>query len=148
MELRVRPCRCRLLEVRRGALDRDALLLEVDDTVEVLEEVELVHGHHEGPGRRSRGAEVACAAGSDEAVARARPLPDLLILDRHLADGTGEACHRRLIAEAGVCCPVLLVSADSAVPPPAGHPRSIVLRKPVAPDVLFGAIGRLLDAAA
>ena len=97
---------------------------------------------------RSRGADVACAAGSDEAVACARPLPDLLILDRHLADGTGEACHRRLIAEAGVCCPVLLVSAESAIPALEGHPRSVALRKPVAPDVLFGAIGRLLDAAA
>ena len=91
----------------------------------------------------SMGHEICAAAATEaEAVeAAARSRPDLMIVDAHLAKGSGVAAVGRILAERWT--PHVFVSGAS-LPRDSLHPRAVTLQKPFQEHDLARAMAKAL----
>ena len=98
---------------------------------------------------QSWGAEVAAAEHDDKLLQiLAGRKPDLMIVDRHLADGRdGFDAAARLDAEWGTRIPGIMLTADYDITGLArhNHDHRRVLQKPAMPTVLYAVLRGALD---
>ncbi len=86
----------------------------------------------------------AVGSESEAVLMYASLLPDVMVLDVNMPSGGAESILQRIDAtEAGVCCPVVVVTGDASLA--TAHPRIVsVIQKPFAINALRQAVSSAL----